>query len=232
MKIKNQNKGFSLLELVVCMVIIAVLAVVLVPNFINLQHESKAKKDVTKFESICSAFEAALVQPEVKNEVEKLGGGSNLVVVAKIDTDGKINFGDSDLIGLISKKLKDSELWLNIYQTIGMSYETDSRELAGKYVVFYLRPKTTVSPSSCEYMVAESKPLIQKCTLMIGTHADKESADALVRKLSRDGFSARVECDGNQYLVYVGLFINTQDAKTVERELTDSGYASAIILLE
>jgi hypothetical protein len=94
------------------------------------------------------------------------------------------------------------------------------------------RPKTTVSPASCEYMIAESKPIIKKCTLMIGTHSDQESAEALVRKLARDGFSARVEKVANQFVVYVGLFISTQDANTVERELTDSGYASALILLE
>lgn len=229
---KNKNKGFSLVELIVCVAILAIFTAFLIPSYINLREESKAKKDATKLESVCTAFKAAMSEPEVDKEAEQIGGGASLAVISEINGNGVIDFGKSELIGVSSSTLENSKLWLNSYQSIGKSYEMESTDYAGQYVIFYIKPKTETTTASCEYIIAETKPTLQSCTLQLGTYSDKESANTLVRKLLKDGFSARVENSGTEFIVYVGSFMSIQDAKIVEAELTNSGYAAAIVLLD
>ena len=68
---KNEKKGFSLVEIIVSICILAVLMSVLVPSYIAMMNDSRIKKDEAKFESICTAFKKALGEPEVQNEVEQ-----------------------------------------------------------------------------------------------------------------------------------------------------------------
>ena len=227
---QNNKKGFSLIEIIVAVAILAVLTAFLVPSYFHLMQQSRAKKDVTKFESVCTAFKTALGEPEVKKEIESVGGTS-LIVVSKVEDNGIVDFSKSEVIGLSSSDISKSELWANTYQTIGDSYETESVDLIGQYVIFYLKPKTASTVASCEYVVSDKKPTLQNCTLKLGSYSDKDSASTLVRRLAKDGFSARIESEDSIYTVYVGTYQSIQDAKTIEQKLTNSGYVAAIVLL-
>ena len=75
------NKGFSLVELVVTVAIIALFSSILVPTFIHMTQESRMEQDQIKFESICSALKSAMSQPEVQNEMETLFNNEPFLVV-------------------------------------------------------------------------------------------------------------------------------------------------------
>ena len=58
---KNFNKGFSLVEIIVAICILAVLSAVMVPSLINLMQQSRIEKDETKFISMCTAFKTDII---------------------------------------------------------------------------------------------------------------------------------------------------------------------------
>lgn len=228
---QNIKKGFSLIEIIVTVAILAIFTAFLVPSYIHSMQESRAKKDIIKLESICTAFKTALGEPEVKKEVET-NGTSSLIVISKVDENGFVDFSKSEIVGLPSSDITKSVLWANTYQSIGDSYEAESIDLINQYIIFYLKPKTESAVASCEYVISDTRPSLKNCTLKLGSYSDQESANVLVRRLAKDGFSAKVELVDSAYTVYVGNYKSIQDAKTIAQKLSNSGYVSAIVLLD
>ena len=79
-KIKNDNKGFTLVELIVVLVILAILAAILVPALLgyideakNKQLEIHAKSVYTAAQSVASKYYAKNVKPQDADS-EKMGG--------------------------------------------------------------------------------------------------------------------------------------------------------------
>lgn len=62
---KQNNKGFSLVELIIVIAIMAVLVGVLAPAFLRYVEKSRKSADVQAFDSIMSAMEATAIDPQV-----------------------------------------------------------------------------------------------------------------------------------------------------------------------
>jgi type IV pilus assembly protein PilA len=160
---QNKNKGFSLVELVVCVVILAVFAAVLIPAFINLRRESQQDTDNIKFSSMCDVFKKSMAEPEVKRSFED-NGEEEITICFHINDDGTIVFGEGNIKYIEkkddeyqeqSKEIKDTALWLNSYQTIGTRYEVQFQEYAGCCVRFSLTPKTSKTTAKCSYEIID-----------------------------------------------------------------------------
>ena len=69
MKNKKNNKGFSLVELIVVVAIMAVLVGVLAPAYLKYVESSREKKDVNNLEEVRHAVEIALAEEGVFEDV-------------------------------------------------------------------------------------------------------------------------------------------------------------------
>ena len=128
MKNRKNNKGFSLVELIVVVAIMAVLVGVLAPAYLKYVENSREKKDLNNIEEVRHAVEIALADEDVfaqvkdKDTVEMTEAG---VVTAKNTVaSGKTNELQAELdatVGdftLVSKKYATT-------QTVSIAIGTD-----------------------------------------------------------------------------------------------------------
>jgi prepilin-type N-terminal cleavage/methylation domain-containing protein len=66
---KNENKGFSLVELIVVIAIMAVLTAVLVPSLLSYVERSRAQKDDSAMGEVTNAVAIAMANQDVYDEV-------------------------------------------------------------------------------------------------------------------------------------------------------------------
>ena len=77
----KNNKGFSLVELIIVIAIMAVLVGVLAPTYLQYVEKSKKSNDVSTVDSIVNAIEICAIDPEVQ-----VAGDWELTVI--VDTTG------------------------------------------------------------------------------------------------------------------------------------------------
>lgn len=81
----KQNKGFSLVELIIVIAIMAILAAAIAPALIRYINKSRKADDVTAAGTIATAVNAALANEKAYQEV-----GDKTGTVAKVDTAGNV----------------------------------------------------------------------------------------------------------------------------------------------
>ena len=64
----KNNKGFSLVELIIVIAIMAVLVGVLAPTYLQYVEKSKKSNDVSTVDSVINAVEIAAIDPEVMTD--------------------------------------------------------------------------------------------------------------------------------------------------------------------
>lgn len=74
---KKNNKGFSLVELIVVVLIMAIIAVALAPQVMKWVNESRKSADASTYDSVVAAAQDALADEGVWNEVI---GGSDFTI--------------------------------------------------------------------------------------------------------------------------------------------------------
>lgn len=67
-KIMKNNKGFSLVELIIVIAIMAVLVGVLAPTYMQYVEKSKKSNDVSTVDTIINAIEIAAIDPETQSD--------------------------------------------------------------------------------------------------------------------------------------------------------------------
>ena len=75
---KDNNKGFTLVELIVVLVILAILAAILVPSLLGFVDKAKDKKLVVNAKYILTAVQAEIVETYGKGDFEVSGNGSKV----------------------------------------------------------------------------------------------------------------------------------------------------------
>ena len=67
--LKKKNKGFSLVELIVVVLIMAIIAVALAPQVMKWVNNARKSSDATTYKSVYSAVQLAMADKEAYNEV-------------------------------------------------------------------------------------------------------------------------------------------------------------------
>ena len=71
--LKNKKKGFTLIELVAVMAIIAILSAAFIPRFGNYITQAKKVSILNEAKSIVTAYESVKYKSTTKNENETIG---------------------------------------------------------------------------------------------------------------------------------------------------------------
>lgn len=75
---KRDNKGFSLIELIIAIAILVILTGLLAPQFMRYMEKSREAKDLQTLDTFYSAVQVALASEEAYNEFKTDGAFANL----------------------------------------------------------------------------------------------------------------------------------------------------------
>ncbi len=130
-KVTKDNKGFSLVELIVVVLIMGILAVALTPQVLKWVNNSRIANDNALMETLISNCQTSLTNETVYEEVKTAGGmtvtvsGTTLAVAPKTSGKSTSNFeaklqeycgyeGDSAWKGKIKTKASSNTITINI----------------------------------------------------------------------------------------------------------------------
>lgn len=95
---KNKKKGFSLVELIVVIAIMAVFLAVLAPQLLRYVENSRVQKDVSTMDEVVNAVELTLSDEEGFDEMFRYSCDNNYITY-------------SDSSGIYGQKVNDNEYW-------------------------------------------------------------------------------------------------------------------------
>jgi type IV pilus assembly protein PilA len=124
-EVMKNNKGFSLVELIVVIAIMAVLMAVLAPALLRYVEKSRIQSDDSTAAEVKNALEIALSDDEIYDAI----AGSTADVVVTYSNDGSINVTGDTTNNDIETELKTT---LKADATTGKIAATKSKEYAGK----------------------------------------------------------------------------------------------------
>ncbi len=90
---KKQNKGFSLVELIIVIAIMAILAAAIAPALIRYIDKSRRADDLSAAETINSAMSSALANEDAYDEIQSVMNGS---VIATASVGGQFTCVNSN----------------------------------------------------------------------------------------------------------------------------------------
>ena len=122
MKKKMNNKGFSLVELIIVIAIMAVLIGVLAPQYIKFVAKSKVSTDITNAEELANAINVALADTDMAISITSGTAFSAGDTVTTESGTAKVKAPAS--------KVDSSRTWIVTYDTNGVSAIT----LGGKAI--------------------------------------------------------------------------------------------------
>ena len=102
-KVKKNNKGFTLVELIIVIAIIAILVAVLAPNYVKYVDRSRWSSDRNDCESLLGEIKTAVI--DVQNDGGTVDNFTAVVTSGGITKTGDLNNASSDLV----KELKSAD---------------------------------------------------------------------------------------------------------------------------
>jgi type IV pilus assembly protein PilA len=76
---KNENKGFSLVELIVVIAIMAVMTAVLAPSLLQYVERSRAQKDDSAMGELTNAIKLAMADQDVYDELLEISRNTDML---------------------------------------------------------------------------------------------------------------------------------------------------------
>lgn len=114
---KKDNKGFSLVELIVVVAIMAVLMGILVPTLVRNVEKSKKQKDLNAIEEIRNTMQLSLADDKFSQITATVTFSSgNLTVSTMSDGDGSVDSCWSDYVTEVSSQIKDYQCKSKAYK--------------------------------------------------------------------------------------------------------------------
>lgn len=114
---KTNNKGFSLVELIVVVAIMAVLMVVLAPQLLRYVERSRLQRDNSAIAEIANVIEIALADEAINADTPN---GTTVTIVNAANTNAEVEFAN-DIAGATGTLLADE-----LEAAIGDTYTTSS----------------------------------------------------------------------------------------------------------
>lgn len=145
-KLKNNKKGFTLVEIIVVLVILAVLAAAAIPTMLGFVEDSKGKAE------IANARAAYIACQSIATEMEAAGGGATTTFASTQYTIGKTS--GSSVQGKLDQML--------------------GTDLAGAKVTVKLNDPNKAKVDSIEYTSVPKSKVAYKVTITSGSSSAVE----------------------------------------------------------
>lgn len=110
---KLNNKGFSLVELIIVIAIMAVLIAVLAPQFLRYVERSRLQSDNTAIGELANACKVAATDEDVTAEITTAGG--SVTITVPMTTPAAINTGNTALDAEITATIPTMAVTSNTY---------------------------------------------------------------------------------------------------------------------
>ncbi len=136
----NNNKGFSLVELIIVIAIMAVLMGVLAPQFIKYVEQSREATDLQALNGLVTSIKTSSVEQKVYDQIA--AAGATGVTVVWTGTDGAVTGTATDLVTALG--------------TVGMNSTGAASSAAGKASVITFTVYMDTATSTVKYKVANS----------------------------------------------------------------------------
>lgn len=143
---KTNNKGFSLVELIVVVAIMAVLMVVLAPQYLRYVERTRLQKDNSAIAEIANAVKIAMADENIN---AKTPSGTTITITANADgTNAKVDFTATGTTAAIKYSgtatgADPKAITEELAAVIGNTYETSSNTYKASTVNILLTIDTT-----------------------------------------------------------------------------------------
>lgn len=128
MKTRKNNKGFSLVELIVVVAIMAVLVGILAPAYLKYVEKSRASKDELNAEEIRHAVEIAMVDEEIYQEVVTAAGAAKKLVLVVTEGDTTRDPSTGAISATYIDPFTETLLINEVLDTCGESFDITSKK--------------------------------------------------------------------------------------------------------
>jgi len=153
-KMKKNNKGFSLVELIVVILIMAILGVALTPQVMKWVNNSRISSDIANYEALVSATQLTLGNEAVYNyingvtESEKTGNGTG-ASQQKVTCAIRITMGGSSVAFDPEKDGENDTKFVEIFKK-NMPDWNKATGKTGTYYIFIKKDGTIVRDTTLE----------------------------------------------------------------------------------
>ncbi len=158
MKKRLNKKGFSLVELIVCIAILAVLISIIAPTLVNNIEKSRESKDLQKLDTIAAAMQYALADEAANEEIEALVPA--YIKLEDMGAGASVITSNSTFNKLVREYLKEDS---DLTKQIKFKFESKNAKNAAVYFIInngkvtVLLADSSVTPTSEDNAVKGSK---------------------------------------------------------------------------
>lgn len=127
---KKTNKGFSLVELIIVIAIMAILAAAIAPALIRYIDKSRRADDVTAAGTVLTGVQTAMADEDCYSEIQETSGRT---LIVKVTAGGKIGAASNPTTVSATSNLK-SEMESTLASGVPMKYTKDGAKFFTVYI--------------------------------------------------------------------------------------------------